>query len=87
MCVILPFRSFVLAVIVLHIPFRHFHHQHLCHLFALQLLYTTSTSVNGRTKPALLRPSGPIYQVIDAVNLKARNIETTPFFNQVSKDP
>lgn len=51
-----------------------------------ELLYTTSTSVNGSTRPPPFRPWGPIYQTIDAINLKARNTETTPFFNQVSAD-
>lgn len=51
-----------------------------------ELLYTTSTSVNGTNRPALLRPSGPIYQTIDAVNGKARNRESAPFFNQVAAD-
>uniref|UniRef100_A0A7S0S1G1 Plastid lipid-associated protein/fibrillin conserved domain-containing protein n=1 Tax=Chlamydomonas leiostraca TaxID=1034604 RepID=A0A7S0S1G1_9CHLO len=49
-----------------------------------ELLYTTSASILGTSRPALLRPAGPIYQVLDAANGKARNIETTPFFNQVS---
>lgn len=52
---------------------------------ALQLLYTTSASILGTSRPALLRPSGPIYQTIDAVAGKARNQETAPFFNTVCK--
>eukprot|EP00200_Dunaliella_tertiolecta_P003776 CAMPEP_0202337594 /NCGR_PEP_ID=MMETSP1126-20121109/217_1 /ASSEMBLY_ACC=CAM_ASM_000457 /TAXON_ID=3047 /ORGANISM="Dunaliella tertiolecta, Strain CCMP1320" /LENGTH=226 /DNA_ID=CAMNT_0048927823 /DNA_START=61 /DNA_END=741 /DNA_ORIENTATION=+ len=51
-----------------------------------ELLYTTSDSILGINKPPPLRPSGPIYQTIDAVNGKARNAETLPFFNQVAAD-
>lgn len=51
-----------------------------------ELLYTTSGSILGQSKPPFLRPSGIIIQVIDAINLKARNIESQPFFNQVSAD-
>lgn len=29
-----------------------------------ELLYTTSDSILGKSKPFFLRPSGPIYQVI-----------------------
>lgn len=49
-----------------------------------ELLYTTSASILGLSKPPFLRPSGKIFQVIDAPNLKARNIETAPLYNQVS---
>ncbi|KAK9830153.1 hypothetical protein WJX72_010026 [[Myrmecia] bisecta] len=48
-----------------------------------RLVFTTSQSILGTSRPWFLRPSGPIYQVIDAVNLKALNRETWPFFNQV----
>ena len=48
-----------------------------------RLLYTTSASILGTTKPPFLRPQGQIYQTIDAVNLVAKNEETWPFFNQV----
>jgi hypothetical protein len=51
-----------------------------------ELLYTTSGSILGATKPPPFRPSGIIIQVLDAVNLKARNIESSPFYNQVSAD-
>lgn len=51
-----------------------------------ELLYTTSQSVNGKGRPAPFRPSGPIYQILDAVNGKARNKESAPFFNQVAAD-
>jgi len=49
-----------------------------------ELLYTTSSSILGLNKPPFFRPSGPIFQIIDAEGLKARNTETAPFFNQVS---
>lgn len=51
-----------------------------------KLLYTTSESILGKTRPALTRPNGPIYQFIDAPNGKARNQESWPFFNSVSAD-
>ncbi|KAL4441229.1 hypothetical protein ABPG77_011466 [Micractinium sp. CCAP 211/92] len=51
-----------------------------------ELLYTTSDSILGKSKPALLRPTGPIYQIIDAVALKARNKEGPPLFNEVSAE-
>eukprot|EP01024_Parvocaulis_polyphysoides_P018003 TRINITY_DN1793_c1_g2_i1.p3 TRINITY_DN1793_c1_g2~~TRINITY_DN1793_c1_g2_i1.p3 ORF type:complete len:234 (-),score=28.42 TRINITY_DN1793_c1_g2_i1:168-800(-) len=51
-----------------------------------RLIYTTSESIVGTKKPALFRPKGPIYQTIDAVNLKAKNQETTPFFNAVDAE-
>eukprot|EP01023_Acetabularia_acetabulum_P050211 TRINITY_DN5410_c0_g1_i7.p2 TRINITY_DN5410_c0_g1~~TRINITY_DN5410_c0_g1_i7.p2 ORF type:complete len:296 (+),score=38.67 TRINITY_DN5410_c0_g1_i7:252-1139(+) len=51
-----------------------------------RLLYTTSEGILGTKKPALFRPKGPIFQTIDAVNLKAKNQETSPFFNAVEAD-
>ncbi|GFR40735.1 hypothetical protein Agub_g1345 [Astrephomene gubernaculifera] len=51
-----------------------------------RLLYTTSDSILATKRPPPLRPSGPIYQTIDAGRLKARNQETWPFFNQVTAD-
>lgn len=48
-----------------------------------ELQYTTSASILGRSKPPFLRPIGPIYQYIDAQELRARNQETAPLFNQV----
>ncbi|KAL4452247.1 hypothetical protein ABPG75_007909 [Micractinium tetrahymenae] len=51
-----------------------------------ELMYTTSESILGTNKPALLRPRGPIYQIIDAVALKARNKEGPPLFNEVSAE-
>lgn len=49
-----------------------------------ELLYTTSASILGTSKPALLRPSGPIFQFIDAEGLRAKNQETAPFYNSVT---
>jgi hypothetical protein len=51
-----------------------------------ELLYTTSAGILGKSKPAFLRPSGPIYQILDAENLRARNRETAPLYNTVSAD-
>jgi len=51
-----------------------------------ELMYTTSASILGLTKMKLLRPSGPIYQTIDAKNLRAFNSESAPFYNQVSAE-
>lgn len=51
-----------------------------------ELLYTTSASILGASRPALLRPTGPTYQVIDTETLTARNKEGPPFFNQVSAE-
>jgi len=51
-----------------------------------ELMYTTSASILGLTKPKLFRPSGPIYQTIDAKNLRAFNSESAPFYNQVSAE-
>jgi len=48
-----------------------------------RLLYTTSDSILGTKRPALFRPSGPIYQVLDGPGLAAENRETFPFFNRV----
>lgn len=48
-----------------------------------ELLYTTSDSILGTSRPAFLRPSGPIHQYLDPENLKAANKESWPFFNQV----
>ncbi|KAL3151942.1 hypothetical protein ABBQ32_001068 [Trebouxia sp. C0010 RCD-2024] len=51
-----------------------------------KLLYTTSQSILSKNRPAPLRANGPIYQYIDAVNGKARNQESWPFFNSVLAD-
>lgn len=41
-----------------------------------ELVYTTSDSILGKTRPAAFRAKGPIYQTIDATRLYARNEET-----------
>ncbi|KAK8444360.1 hypothetical protein SEVIR_9G123100v4 [Setaria viridis] len=46
-----------------------------------ELLYTTSTSI---LQPQYLRPFGKIYQAINADTLRAQNMETWPYFNQVT---
>ena len=51
-----------------------------------ELVYTTSASILGTKKPAFLRPSGKIYQTIDAESLRARNRETWPFYNAVAAE-
>ena len=51
-----------------------------------ELLYTTSASILGASRPWPFRPIGPIYQTIDARRLRARNRETAPFFNAVDAD-
>jgi len=48
-----------------------------------RLIYTTSQEILGASKPKYLRPTGPIYQTIDANALKAKNQETFPLFNAV----
>lgn len=48
-----------------------------------ELCYTTSMSILGKTRPPFARPFGPIYQTIDAGNLRAQNDEGFPFFNSV----
>lgn len=37
----------------------------------------------GRSRPAFLRPGGPIYQTLDATALTARNQESWPLWNAV----
>eukprot|EP00246_Nothoceros_aenigmaticus_P001179 TRINITY_DN11589_c0_g1_i1.p1 TRINITY_DN11589_c0_g1~~TRINITY_DN11589_c0_g1_i1.p1 ORF type:complete len:283 (-),score=36.83 TRINITY_DN11589_c0_g1_i1:642-1415(-) len=48
------------------------------------LLYTTSGSILKKNRQKFLRPRGPIYQAINTDNLRAQNVETWPFFNQVT---
>lgn len=48
-----------------------------------KLLYTTSASILGTSRPPFLRPAGPIYQVLSGPDLSAENRETFPFFNRV----
>ncbi|CAL4935493.1 unnamed protein product [Urochloa decumbens] len=49
-----------------------------------ELLYTTSTSILQPQRPKYLRPFGKIYQAINADTLRAQNMETWPYFNQVT---
>eukprot|EP01018_Ginkgo_biloba_P034928 Gb_39531 [translate_table: standard] len=49
-----------------------------------ELLYTTSETILKRQRPKLLRPNGQIYQAINTDTLRAQNLETWPFFNQVT---
>ncbi|CAD6206317.1 unnamed protein product [Miscanthus lutarioriparius] len=49
-----------------------------------ELLYTTSTSILQPQRPKYLRPFGKIYQAINADTLRAQNMETYPYFNQVN---
>lgn len=49
-----------------------------------ELLYTTSESILKKQRPKLLRPGGPIFQAINNDTLRAQNLETWPFFNQVT---
>ncbi|XP_037422300.1 probable plastid-lipid-associated protein 4, chloroplastic [Triticum urartu] len=49
-----------------------------------ELLYTTSTSILQPQRPKFLRPYGTIYQAINTDTLRAQNMETLPYFNQVT---
>uniref|UniRef100_A0A0E0KHZ4 Plastid lipid-associated protein/fibrillin conserved domain-containing protein n=1 Tax=Oryza punctata TaxID=4537 RepID=A0A0E0KHZ4_ORYPU len=49
-----------------------------------ELLYTTSESILQPERPKFLRPFGTIYQAINADTLRAQNMETWPYFNQVT---
>jgi len=51
-----------------------------------ELRYTTSASILGLSKPPPFRPFGKICQVLDGTTLTARNIESAPFYNQVSAE-
>eukprot|EP00793_Prasinoderma_coloniale_P000452 PRCOL_00005437-RA len=48
-----------------------------------ELLYTTSASILGTSKPKWLRPWGKILQALDAGSLRAENLEGAPLFNAV----
>uniref|UniRef100_A0A0D9VXZ1 Plastid lipid-associated protein/fibrillin conserved domain-containing protein n=1 Tax=Leersia perrieri TaxID=77586 RepID=A0A0D9VXZ1_9ORYZ len=48
-----------------------------------ELLYTTSESILQPKRPKLLRPFGTIYQAINTDTLRAQNMETWPYFNQI----
>ncbi|KAJ3672937.1 hypothetical protein LUZ60_006311 [Juncus effusus] len=49
-----------------------------------ELIYTTSRSILATQRPKFLRPNGKIYQAINADSLRAQNMETWPYFNQVT---
>ncbi|KAM0950950.1 putative plastid-lipid-associated protein [Dioscorea sansibarensis] len=49
-----------------------------------ELLYTTSKSILQTQRPKILRPNGKIYQAINVDTLRAQNMETWPYFNQVT---
>ncbi|KAG6543130.1 hypothetical protein Mapa_015379 [Marchantia paleacea] len=49
-----------------------------------KLIFTTSDSILKKSRPGLLRPNGPIYQAINTDTLRAQNMETWPYFNQVT---
>lgn len=51
-----------------------------------KLLYTTSASILGTDRPALLRPRGYSYQIIDAPGLRAKNTSGLPLFAEVTAD-
>jgi len=51
-----------------------------------RLEYTTSKSILGLNRPPPFRPSGPIFQTLDAGSLKARNEESWPLFNKVDAE-
>ncbi|CAI9764507.1 unnamed protein product [Fraxinus pennsylvanica] len=50
-----------------------------------ELIYTTSKSILQTQRPKLLR-SRTNYQAIDSDRLRAQNMESWPFFNQVTAD-
>ncbi|KAL9258856.1 putative plastid-lipid-associated protein 4, chloroplastic [Drosera capensis] len=50
-----------------------------------ELIYTTSESILQRQRPKLLR-SRTNYQAINVDTLRAQNMESWPFFNQVTAD-
>ncbi|KAG6484094.1 probable plastid-lipid-associated protein 4, chloroplastic isoform X1 [Zingiber officinale] len=49
-----------------------------------ELIYTTSRSILKVQRPKFLRPNGKIYQAINVDTLRAQNMETWPYFNQVT---
>lgn len=50
-----------------------------------ELIYTTSTSILKKERPKFLR-SRVNYQAINTDTLRAQNMESAPFFNQVTAD-
>ncbi|KAJ3672936.1 hypothetical protein LUZ60_006310 [Juncus effusus] len=51
-----------------------------------ELIYTTSRSILATQRPKFLRPNGKIYQAINTDTLRAQNMETWPYFNQITAD-
>ncbi|PKA63745.1 putative plastid-lipid-associated protein 4, chloroplastic [Apostasia shenzhenica] len=49
-----------------------------------ELLYTTSRSILQPQRPKFLQPFGKIFQAINVDSLRAQNMETWPYFNQVT---
>ncbi|KAL8151050.1 hypothetical protein V2J09_020858, partial [Rumex salicifolius] len=49
-----------------------------------ELFYTTSQAILQLQRPPFLRPFGKIYQAINVDTLRAQNMETWPFFNQIT---
>lgn len=49
-----------------------------------ELLYTTSSSILKKERLKFLRPNGAIYQAINTDTLRAQNLQTWPYFNQVT---
>uniref|UniRef100_A0A0D6R4L2 Plastid lipid-associated protein/fibrillin conserved domain-containing protein n=1 Tax=Araucaria cunninghamii TaxID=56994 RepID=A0A0D6R4L2_ARACU len=45
---------------------------------------SSEDQIRVNERPKILRPSGPIYQAINTDSLRAQNMETWPFFNQVT---
>ena len=51
-----------------------------------RLVYTTSDSILGKSRPFFLRPRGPIFQTIDAERLRLKNQEGWPTRTAVLAD-
>eukprot|EP00250_Pteridium_aquilinum_P018597 c24132_g2_i1 orf=52-786(+) len=49
-----------------------------------ELLYTTSEFILKKQRPRFFRSMGPMFQAINNDTLRAQNLETWPFFNQVT---
>jgi PAP_fibrillin len=57
------------------------------HYSVVIILKDIITVVIMLQRPKFLRPNGKIYQAINADTLRAQNMETWPYFNQVSSNP